>query len=149
MAAGSAYHHDPQDAQSIRPNAPNAGEAAGGGIALLSFAGWFLLLAGTMHAIWGLVALTQGEYFREDSLLWSTLGVWGWVGLIIALAQLIGGGALLMRSSAGAMMATLVASIGIVFNFLTIGAYPIWSVIMIVANAVVLYAITSRSDELL
>jgi len=46
-------------------------------------------------------------------------------------------------------MATLVASIGIVFNFLTIGAYPIWSVIMIVANAVVLYAITSRSDELL
>lgn len=148
MAAGSAYH-DPHDAGSIRPNAPRPGEAArGNGIALLSFAGWFLMLAGVMHLIWGIVALTQAEYFREGGLVWSNLNVWGWIALLVGLAQLVGGVAVMKRSAAGAMLGSLVAALGIVFNFLAVGAYPIWSVIMIVANAVVIYAIASRGEEL-
>ena len=150
MAAGSAYH-GPHDAGSIRPNAPQPGEAAAGSgsIALLSFAGWFLVLAGVMHLIWGVVALTQDEYFREGGLVWSNLNFWGWVALIVGLAQLVGGGAVMKRSAAGAMLGSLVAALGILFNFLAVGAYPIWSVILIVANAVVIYAISSRGEELM
>jgi hypothetical protein len=70
------------------------------------------------------------------------------VALLVGLAQLVGGGAVMTRSAAGAMLGSLVAALGIIFNFLAVGAYPIWSVIMIVANAVVIYAIASRGEEL-
>ena len=114
----------------------------------LSLAGVFLLLAGAMNAIYGIVALTNQDYFREDGLVWSTLGVWGWAGLILGIGQMIGGGALLARSAAGAMLASLMAALAILLHFLAIGAYPIWSVILIVVNGLVLWVISAGADDL-
>src|SRR5262245_30246971 len=101
MAAGSAYHHNPKDTTSIRPSGPQPGEAAARnkGQGWLAFAGAFLLLTGFMNTIWGIVGLTNNDYFREDSLLWSSLTFWGWVGILAGLAQLVVGGALLARKA--------------------------------------------------
>ena len=45
------------------------------------------------------------------------------------------------------LMAIVVAMTGIFFNFLSIGAYPVWSTIAIVGSALVLWAVTVHSDE--
>ena len=45
------------------------------------------------------------------------------------------------------LMAIVVAMAGIFVNFLSIGAYPVWSIIAITGSALVLWAVTVHSDE--
>jgi hypothetical protein len=137
MAAGSAYQGDPKDTVS---------EPARSG--WITFAGAFLALAGVMNAIWGLSAITNNDLFHEGSLLWRQLTFWGWLGLLTGVAQAVTGGALLMRKAIAGLLAVLLAMLGILLHFLALGAYPIWSVILIVANALVIYAVTAGADEL-
>jgi len=44
-------------------------------------------------------------------------------------------------------MAIVLAMVGILMNFLSIGAYPVWSVIAMSCNALVLWAVTVHSDQ--
>jgi hypothetical protein len=150
MAAGSAYHSNPKDTANIRATGPQPGEASArnAGVGWIRFAGAFLLLSGVMNVIWGIVALTNNDYFRESSLLWSSLTFWGWVALIAGVAQAGTGAALFAHKAVGGLVAMMLAMLGILLNFLAIGAYPVWSVIMIVANALVIYAVTAGADEL-
>ena len=137
MTAGSAYQGDQKDTVS---------EPARSG--WLAFAGAFLLIAGVMNVIWGISAITKNDLFHEGSLLWRQLTFWGWLGLITGIAQAVTGGALLMRKAIAGLVAMLLAMLGILLHFLALGAYPIWSVILIVANALVIYAVTAGADEL-
>jgi hypothetical protein len=150
MAAGSAYHHEPEDTLSIRATGPQPGEAnprnrMRGWITL---AGAFLLLIGLMNVIWGISALTHNDNFREGSLVWSNLTFWGWIILAIGVAQAATGAGLLAKKAVAGLFAMLLAGIAILFHFIAIGAYPIWSVIMIVGSALVIWAVIAGADEL-
>jgi len=39
----------------------------------ITFAGTYLVIAGALNLIWGITALAQKEYFREDGLVFSNL----------------------------------------------------------------------------
>lgn len=45
------------------------------------------------------------------------------------------------------MIAGFLAFLGLLVNFLSIGAYPIWSVILLAIDALILWAVTVHSDE--
>jgi len=47
----------------------------------------------------------------------------------------------------GVLMAIVLAMAGIFINFLSIGAYPIWSCIAIVCSALVLWAVTVHGED--
>jgi hypothetical protein len=57
------------------------------------------------------------------------------------------GGLLFARKVAGMLMAIVVAMCGIFLNFLSIGAYPVWSTIAIVGSSLVLWAVTVHSED--
>jgi hypothetical protein len=44
-------------------------------------------------------------------------------------------------------MAIVLAMVGVLLNFISVGAYPIWSSIAMVCNALVLWAVTVHSDQ--
>ena len=108
----------------------------------LVFAGVYLLVAGTMNAIWGLAALTDRRVLLEEGLAWSTLTTWGWVSVAVAAVQLSAGALVLARRVVGRVLAVAIAMGGLFVNFLSIGAYPIWSILALVANGLVLWAVT-------
>jgi hypothetical protein len=108
----------------------------------LVFAGVYLLVAGTMNAIWGLAALTNRRVLLEEGLAWSTLTTWGWVSVAVATVQLSAGALVLARRVVGRVLAVAIAMAGLFVNFLSIGAYPIWSILALVANGLVLWAVT-------
>jgi hypothetical protein len=108
----------------------------------IAFAGVYLLVAGTMNAVWGLAALTDREILVERSLAWSTLTTWGWVSVAVAAAQLVAGALVVARRVVGRALAAAVALGGLFVNFLAVGAYPIWSILALVANGLVLWAVT-------
>lgn len=114
----------------------------------LTFAGVYLMLAGALNLIWGITALANDDYFVEGGLVWSTLNTWGWIAILIAAVQ-IGTGALVYTARLGGMiLALLITMCAMLFNFTTVGAYPVWSCIAIVCNALVLWAVTVHSGAM-
>jgi hypothetical protein len=110
------------------------------------FAGVYLLVAGVMNAIWGLAALTDREILLDGKLAWSTLTTWGWVSVGVAAVQLSAGALVLARKVVGRALAIAIALGGLFVNFLAVGAYPIWSILALIANGLVLWAVTVYGD---
>lgn len=126
----------------------DAGPLAGGRsrTGWLVFAGAYLLVAGTMNAIWGLAALTDREILRESALAWSNLTTWGWLSVVAAGVQVAAGSLVLARRVVGRALAGVLAFAGLFVNFLSIGAYPVWSILALIANGLVLWAVTVYGD---
>jgi len=111
----------------------------------LALAGIYLIVAGVLNLIWGITALTKDDYFAEGGLVWSSLNTWGWIAILIAILQ-IGTGVLVYARRFGAtLVAVLISMCAMVVNFLSVGAYPVWSIVAIVCNALVLWAVTVHS----
>jgi hypothetical protein len=114
------------------------------------FAGFVLVLVGAMDALQGLVAIIKDEYVvaTAKGLAIVDVTTWGWVTLLWgALLVLIGFGLL-----GGAGWARWLAIIGVGLN--AIGqiafmanypqAYPLWNILIVTLNILVLYALTAR-----
>ena len=80
--------------------------------------------------------------------MWSSLDTWGWIAIIAGVVQFITGGLIFARKLGGMIMGLVVAMCGMLINLISIGAYPIWSCIGLVCNALVLWAVTVHGDEL-
>ena len=110
-------------------------------------AGAFLLVAGVMNVAWGIVALAEKEHFAEGSSLGDTLQLWGWIALFAGAIQILAGYLVLERRVTGMALALIVALLGILLNLLWLGVYPVWAVLAIIANGLVVWAVTSHGDE--
>ena len=120
-----------------------AGDVGSGSVA---FAGAYLLVAGFMNVIWGVVALSNKSAFHESGLVWSTLDTWGWIAIVTGTLQGVAGLMIVARRSAGQWLGGVLAIVGIFVSFFSAGAYPIWSVIALAANGLVLWAVTAQRD---
>ena len=113
----------------------------------VSFAAAFMLNAGLLNAIWGVAALSNSTYFVRSGLLVSTLTTWGWIALVLGGLQMLCGVLVFIGKRLGQFLALVLATVGVVVNFLSVGAYPIWSVIALAFNALVLWAVTVHGEE--
>ena len=118
-----------------------------------SAAGWvtfacaYLAIAGGMHVIWGIVALSNKSAFHENGLVWSKLDTWGWVAIVLGALQMVAALMIYVRRFAGQWLGGVLAVAGVFLSFLAAGAYPLWSVMALVANGLVLWAVTAHGDE--
>jgi hypothetical protein len=146
MEAGAAFHQDPKDTMR-GPDRHAVRDSSTPGEGWAIFAVSYLALAGLLNVIWGVTALTKSTYFRDGGLVVSSLDTWGWIAIVIAVAQIITAGLLLSRWMGGVVMAMVLAMVGVLLNFVTIGAYPVWSSIALVCNGLVLWAVTVHGDR--
>ena len=146
MEAGASFHQDPGHMTS-HPHAGDVRDSGRPGSGWIAFAGAYLLVAGGMNLIWGIVALANKDAFRESGLVWSTLSTWGWIAIVVGTLQIVGGFMVFAQRFAGQWLAGVLAILGIFVSFFGLGAYPIWSVIVMVCNGLVLWAVTAHGDE--
>jgi hypothetical protein len=146
MEAGAHFHQDPAHTTTA-PRAGAVEEARDHGSGWVAFAGVYLIIAGCMNIIWGIVALSNKSAFVEGGLVWSNLDTWGWIAIAGGGIQALAGLLVLARRFAGQWLAGIVALGGLFLNFLSAGGYPLWSLLALTANALVLWAITVHGDE--
>ncbi len=142
MEAGAHFQTD--RAETARERARRERAKAQG---WLNFAAAYLIAAGGMTLAWGIVALANKRAFTEDGLVWSTIDTWGWIAVVVGGAQVLAAWFVVQRRFAGQWLAGVLASFVILVHFLALGAYPVWSVIALVTNGLVLWAITAHGDE--
>jgi hypothetical protein len=146
MEVGAYSHQDPKHATE-HPAEHAVRDSRRVGSGWVAFAGAYLLISGGLNLIWGITALSKKDYFVESGLVWSSLSTWGWIAVVVAAVQIIAGGLLFARKIGGVLMAIVLAMAGIFVNFLSIGAYPVWSCIAIVCSALVLWAVTVHGED--
>ncbi|HYH59127.1 MAG TPA: hypothetical protein VD790_07885 [Thermoleophilaceae bacterium] len=118
----------------------HAMDARGGG--WLVFAGVMFMLAAGFNTIYGIAALVNDDYFAADELLFGDLSTWGILYLVAAAVQ--AGVTLLLftENNAGAIAGVCVAMLNGTLALLTIGAYPLWSVAILVVDGLIIYGLT-------
>jgi hypothetical protein len=73
--------------------------------------------------------------------------VWGWVHLILGLVAVAGGLALMGRRGWGRMLVIGLAGLSALVNIGFLSAYPIWCIMIIAFDVLVIYALTVHWDE--
>jgi uncharacterized membrane protein YjfL (UPF0719 family) len=113
--------------------------ARGGG--WLAFAGTMTVLVGAFNLVDGVVAVSKHEYVADD-LLFGDLTVWGWVMIAFGVAQVAAGVAIFARAFWGSLVGIVLAGFNAVAQLGFLRHYPEWSTIIIVVDALVIYALT-------
>jgi hypothetical protein len=113
------------------------------------FAGLMLIVVGLFNIIDGLVAIVNRDFFvpTRAGLLVFNLAGWGWVHLLLGIVLVIVGVAVLTGQLWARVAAVILVILNAVTQLLFMSAYPVWSLIVIILDIVVLYALIVHGEE--
>jgi len=114
------------------------------------FAGIVILTVGFFNVISGLVAV-----FSSDSLVGLTeqgvvvldVSTWGWIHLVIGVLLVLTGFALLAGQTWARVVAIILVVLNAIAQFTTLQVTPWWSLVTIVLDIFVLWALIVHGDE--
>jgi len=123
-----------------------SGAAAG----LTAFAGILMLLTGALHALQGIVALVNDEFFvvGEEYVFTFDLTTWGWVHLLLGLVVAAAGIALFQAAAWARVVAVTLAGLSILASFLWMPFYPFWSLLLVAFDVFVIWAVTAHGHDI-
>jgi len=120
-----------------------------GWVGWVYFASLMMMLVGGFQAISGLVALFKDDFYlvTEKALLVSNYDTWGWIHLVMGIVIFAAGVALMNGATWARMVGVLLAGLSLFANMAFISAFPLWSILMIVIDILVIYALTVHGGE--
>jgi hypothetical protein len=121
-----------------------------GWIGWIVFASVIMLLEGSLQAIQGLVAIFKDDFYvvARDRLIAFDFTTWGWIHLAIGVLVFFAGMALLSGRLWGRTVAVVLAVLSAMAQLTFLDAYPVWAVIIIALDILIIYAITMHGTEL-
>jgi vacuolar-type H+-ATPase subunit I/STV1 len=140
---GQARLVERADAQPQRP--------VTGWVVWMFFAGGMLVLIGVIQVITGLVSLFRDQVYavRPDRLFVDvSYSVWGWTHLVLGVLFVVLGYAVLSARRWARYTAVGLAGLSAIVNFLFLPAYPVWAVIVIALDLIVIFALLVHGGEL-
>ncbi len=117
----------------------------------IAFAGVMMALVGSFHIVQGLVALFDDKFFvvaKSGLLVSVSYTTWGWVhvigGVVLVIAGLCVFGGQVWARAVGVVLAlaSAVTSLGFM------GAYPLWAVVVIGLDIVIVLALTVHGSDI-
>ncbi|MCX5193607.1 hypothetical protein OOK31_06825 [Streptomyces sp. NBC_00249] len=102
-----------------------------------------MIFGGVMAALEGISAIAKDNLFvvtRHYVFEFSLVG-WGWVHLILGLALVFAGVAVLREALWARFFGVTVAGLGAIANFLWLPYYPLWALVLIAVNLLVVWAL--------
>jgi hypothetical protein len=121
-----------------------------GWVGWIIFAAIMLAIGGTLNAIYGLIAIVNDTwaFWGDRGALVLDVSQWGWLHLILGLVVLFSGIGIMSGNVLARTVGVIAASISLVANFLVLPAFPIWSIIIIVIDMLVIWALIVHGDEM-
>lgn len=113
------------------------------------FAGSLLLVVGLVNIFQGFIALFSDERLvltRRNLVIVDVTG-WGWFLTISGLLMMAVGAGLLVAQTWARITAIILVCLHAVTQIGWLGAYPVWAVLMIALDIVILFALTMRWSE--
>ncbi|WP_433083195.1 DUF7144 family membrane protein [Dactylosporangium sp. CA-052675] len=110
----------------------------------IMFAGVLLAVIGVLNILEGLVALLRRQvtFIDGDSLVVVNLTGLGIVMIVFGALLVLCGAGLLLRNRVARVTAIVIVALHALTQIGWLGAYPVWSLLMITLDVIVLYALT-------
>ncbi|QUQ68712.1 DUF7144 family membrane protein [Kutzneria sp. CA-103260] len=111
------------------------------------FASVLLIVTGAVNVVEGLVALgRRGRVVVVEDRLYlvDTVITWGLVLLVFGAVLVAVGVGLLTLSEWARLLAIVIVGLHAISQVFWIGAYPVWAVLMIALDTVLLFGLTAR-----
>jgi hypothetical protein len=115
------------------------------------FASFMMIMVGSFQAIEGLVALFDDGWYhvtQNGLLVEADYTVWGWTHLLLGALLIVAGVGVLAGNTVARAVAVVLAAISALVNLAFIEAYPIWAVLIITIDVLVIYALVVHGREL-
>jgi hypothetical protein len=122
-----------------------------GWVGWIVFAAFFMIINGIFGGLQGLSALLRDQsYFvvGENGLLTFNYTAWGWIHLILGILLIVVGVFLLRGAGWARILAVIIVGIHMIAQFGFISSYPVWGIIMIALDALILYALLVHGREI-
>jgi hypothetical protein len=132
------------DAHVTQDIGPTSAPSAGTGWA--TFAGVLFMVAGLWNVFAGWAALVRKEYFYEASMLYHNLQVVGWIWLGVGVVEVLVSLLLFARMPAGRVLGITLAALSMLVWFFTIGAYPMWAMMVVAIDALIIYGLAAHRE---
>jgi hypothetical protein len=98
------------------------------GLGRAIFAAVLLMVAGVLNIIYGIAAISDSSFFVHNTrYILSGLNGWGWITLILGIAELMASVSLFRGGTFGRWFGIGVAGLNAIAALLAIPAYPFWS----------------------
>lgn len=107
-----------------------------------AFAGTLILLGGIFNLLDGVVALTYKSYLANH-LLWSNFTTWGWILVAFGILEVLAGLSIFGGATWAAAFGIVLAALNAVGQLAFLRSYPVWSVIIIAVDLMVIYGLTA------
>lgn len=114
------------------------------------FAGVLMAITGLYHAVLGL-----GGIFGQDWYIYSAgqawlfdSSAWGWSMLIGGIALILSAMLLMAGNIVGRIVGSILVAASLFANLAVVAIAPVWSLIAIVADLMILYAILVHGKEM-
>src|SRR5215207_3745096 len=115
------------------------------------FASFMMFLLGAFQAVQGLVALFDDGFYLVTSrnlVVDVNYNVWGTVHLLLGVLLMLSGAGVLTGNLAARTTGVILAGLSALANMAFIGAYPVWSLLIITVDVLVIYALIVHGREL-
>ena len=113
------------------------------------FAATMMVIAGAFHMIAGLVALYKSDLYvvTQNNLLVFDFTQWGWIHVIVGLVLFVSSASLFVGGLWGRVVAIFFATLSAIASFSFIEAYPLWSIMIIVFDILIIYGVVVHGSE--
>lgn len=116
----------------------------------IAFAGVMMVIGGCLNLFYGIVAAVNDEWvvWTNRADVYLDVSEWGWVHIVLGSVVLLAGIGVFSGNILARIVGVIVASVSLLANFLFIPAYPLWAVIVITIDALVIWALTAHGGEM-
>lgn len=116
----------------------------------IAFAGVMMIIAGGLNLFYGIVAAVNDEWvvFTNRADVYLDVSEWGWVHIILGAIVLLSGLGVFSGNILARTVGVIVASVSLIVNFFFIPVYPIWALIVITLDILVIWALTAHGREM-
>jgi hypothetical protein len=114
------------------------------------FAAVMMMLSGGFEILQGLSAIIKKHFYVVGSEYIYKINVttWGWIHLILGVIVLLAGIALLRGALWARIVGIALAVLITLANFLWLPYYPVWAIVIIAVNVVVIWALAAHGRDI-
>ena len=117
----------------------------------IAFAAVGMVVLGSFHILQGLLAFVDPDYFvggEAGPVVKLDFGEWGWVHVVAGSIMLVAGLCIFGGQVWARAVGVLIAFASAIVNFGFLGAYPVWSLMMIALDLVIILALTMHGSDI-
>jgi hypothetical protein len=120
-----------------------------GWVGWVAFAGFMMIMIGVFHAIAGIAGIAKDQFYvlGPKYVFEFDATTWGWIHLIGGIIVVIAGFSLFSGAVWARTVGVIVAAISAIANFAWLPYYPVWAIVILTIDVLVIWALIAHGRE--